>query len=415
MKKSKLVKAAFFSLFCVSVFAQDVPPDTVAADLTVQDLNAEVSTDKNTIVASSDESVPLMLGGIWANDSRYVVFDTGYLSGSTKHPLTDIVLRTFYQWYNDRAAESHEYSAKINRDRNNVETGVSEEIELHFTPLTYELFTSDYNMPVVQEDGDVLIAENQNSGAWDIEVKYSGHKIGGEDTYHVPVAVIGNKLYLKFAVKEEDSDSVPSGGLLDGITIQSENLYDGYWLDAGNANGILVCPPVTNKELLSYYVTNDCVYHIRYWRTDMEYDAKTQAVFTDGDKTFSVPKHLLSAGVTYTCTLGRRTRIRNITKSSTLPEPYDINNILVQKHTKDANGKDCTYTVRTATILVFGKPYLELVDGTQTMQDIINTNNARRHPAPAPLFPPHGVLDFDWSIVENPPKSYDRRVLDLGK
>ncbi|MBQ3800081.1 MAG: hypothetical protein II837_07290, partial [Treponema sp.] len=221
--------------------------------------------------------------------------------------------------------------------------------------------------------------------------------------------------YLNFALKAEDSDSVPASELLDGITIQAENLLDGYWRDAGSANGVLVCPPVTNTELLSYYVANNAVYHIRYWETDMEYNPDAEALFTDGDVTYSVPRHLRSADKTYTCTLGRRTRIRNIEKSAAIGGDYELNSVLVEKHVKDEQGRESSYTVRTSTIIAFGKPYLTLTDGSQDLQTIIASNNVRRHPAQASPFPPHGVLDFDWSIVENPPASYDRRVLDLGK
>ncbi|MBP5465727.1 MAG: hypothetical protein J6Y13_11220 [Treponema sp.] len=361
------------------------------------------------------DPVPALLSGIWANDSRYVVFNSGYRGEVSGKSIPDVVLRTFYQWYDDRAGESASHAAAVKRDRNAAETLQAEELELHFTPLTDELFTSDYGQSVVQDDGDILYAEGKNSGAWDIEVKYAGHKLGGEDTYHVPVAVIGNKLYLNFALKAEDSDSVPASELLDGVTIQAENLLDGYWQDAGSANGVLVCPPVTNTELLSYYVANNAVYHIRYWETDMEYNPEAQALFTDGEVTYSVPKHLRSADKTYTCTLGRRTRIRNIEKSASIEGEYELNSVLVEKHVKDEHGRESSYTVRTSTIIAFGQPYLTLTDGSRDLQTIIASNNARRHPAPASPFPPHGVLDFDWSIVENPPASYDRRVLYLGK
>ena len=173
-------------------------------------------------VVSVDESVPELLGGIWENDSRYVVFDT-----------SSIVLRTFYQWYDDRAAElpaNAEQSDYVPRDRNDAETRTPEKIELHFTPLTDVLYTEEFDKAVVQEDGDRLTAETLNSGAWDMEIKYAGHKLGGEDTYHVPIAVIGNKLYLNFALRPEDSDSVPKSSLLKDITIQSENILERYRL-----------------------------------------------------------------------------------------------------------------------------------------------------------------------------------------
>ncbi|MBQ9537806.1 MAG: hypothetical protein IJU95_00920 [Treponema sp.] len=410
MKKSFLFITAFFFLVCLA---------PVSTMLFAQEAG---SSDLDSLLADSDEpsaleheSVPALLSGIWADDSRYVVFDSGYYGEESGREIPNVVLRTFYQWYDDRAGEPSAYSAEVARDRNVAQTLKAEGMELQFIPLTDELYTAEYDKAVEQEDGDVLTAEEKNSGAWDIVVKYSGHKLGGEDTYHVPVAVIGDKLYLNFAIKKEDSDSVPVSELLDGVTVQAENLLDGYWQDTGSANGFIVCPPVTSTELLSYYVKNNAVYHIRYWETDMEYTPDAQALFTDGEATYSVPKHLRSAEKTYTCTLGRRTRIRNIEKSRSIAGDYEQNTVLVQKHATDSDGKKMSYTVRTSTILAFGKPYLTLTDGSRNLKDIIEENNARRHPAPASPFPPHGVLDFDWSIVEDPPASYDRRMLDLGK
>ena len=202
---------------------------------------------------------------------------------------------------------------------------------------------------------------------------------------------------------------------MDGTVLESGNILAGYWQDAGNANGILASIPVENTELLSYYVTDDAVYPIRYWETDMEYDSSATAYFSDNGEDFSVPKHLWVGDRNYTCTVGRRTQIRNMKKTDSLPEPHTVNSVLVQKSTTDEYGNPIEYTVRTSTICAFGEPYLTLTDGTRTIEEIIRINNARRKPLPPPLFPPHGILDFDWSIIDDPPEDWNRRMLDLGK
>ena len=51
----------------------------------------------------------------------------------------------------------------------------------------------------------------------------------------------------------------------------------------------------------------------------------------------------------------------------------------------------------------------------KTIEEIIKQDSEKKYPAPQPLFPPHGILDFDWSIIEDPPTNYNKRVLDLGK
>ena len=378
-------------------------------------LQAQTAAEQNEETQET-RIVPLLLEGIWENYSRYVVFDSGYLASSGE-AVPQIVLRTFYQWYDDRAAESHEYSETNPRDDNNTTASSSpaQEIRITFVPLTDELFTEDYGITTVQEDGDVLIAESNPSGAWDMVVEFGGRRLGGKKQYHIPIAVIGDKLYLKFAIKKEDSDSVPVSPFLDGTVLESGNILAGYWQDAGNASGILASIPVENTELLSYYVTDDAVYPIRYWETDMEYDSSATAYFSDNGEDFSVPKHLWVGDRNYTCTVGRRTQIRNMKKTDSLPEPHTVNSVLVQKNTTDEYGNPIEYTVRTSTICAFGEPYLTLTDGTRTIEEIIRINNARRKPLPPPLFPPHGILDFDWSIIDDPPEDWNRRMLDLGK
>ena len=366
---------------------------------------------------TGENPVPALLGGIWENYNRYVVFDTGYVT-SENESIIQIVLRTFYQWYDDRAAESPEYSASVQRDTNNTTATSSsaQEIHVRFVPITDQLFTAGSGNAVVQDDGDVLYAENENSGAWDMQVDFVGKRFGGRQIYHIPVAVIGGKLYLKFAIRTEDSDSVPVSPLLSGTVMENENFMAGFWQNYGNADGILESPPVISKELLSYYVSDSAVYPIRYWTTDMEYDGNARAAIIDGDETYYVKKHVWIGDKNYTCTLGRRTQIRNLQKSGSLPEPYTVNSVLVEKHALDDDGNEFTYTVRTSTICAFGEPYLTLTDGSKSIEEIVAEDNARRKDPPEPLFPVHGgPLDFDWSIIERPPEDYNRRMLDLGK
>lgn len=366
--------------------------------------------------SGNGQSVPKLLEGIWENYNRFVIFDSGYYTPSGES-IPQIVLRTFYQWYDDRVAESPEYSQKVQRDSNNTTSTSSEAQEIHirFVPLTDQLFTSDYGLRTVQSDGDVLYAEDLCSGAWDLQIEYKGKKLGGKKIYHVPLAVVGDNLYLNFAIKIEDSDSVPVSPLLNGTIMESGNPMAGYWMDYGSANGVLASTPTESTELKSYYVTDYAVYPIRYWESDMEYDPNARATIVDGEETYYVPKHLWVGDKNYACTLGRRTQIRNLEKTDSLPQPHQSNKILVEKHLKDSSGKDFSYTVRTSTICVFGEPYMTLNKSGKSIEEIIQGDNSRKKDPPPPLFPPHGILDFDWSIIEYPPKDYNRRMLDLGK
>ena len=143
--------------------------------------------------AQEDNSggVPLLLEGIWSNRERYVVFDSRFYSDGK--PVMQNVLRVFHSFYDDRAAESSAFTEGHPRDVNQATSRrEAEEITLRFHPLTEQLFTSDRNLNVVNEDGTVLYALDEPSGAWDMEITYPGFK----ETYHVPLCIIGNSLYL---------------------------------------------------------------------------------------------------------------------------------------------------------------------------------------------------------------------------
>ena len=319
------------------------------------------------------QQLPSLLGGVWASSSQYCVFDTGYL-GDELGSIPQIVLRVFYGWYDDRAAESPSYTVEHPRDVNSVTPrGEAQAISVRYFPLTSD--------------------SSEDSGAWNLEIRYPALK----EVYNVPVAVIGGNLYLDFLVK--DDAAATSEEQSDGT---NESSLDGFWCDTLSASGIQVSPPVFKKELACLYVHGERVYRVRYWKTDMDYDGQTKAKLTDGEETYLIPKHLNVAGVTYTCVKGRRRQVRNVERIGELP-PYTANG------TKGGEGG-----FTGSTILAFGKPYLARVEG-KSIDEILADDALKRPPEPKPLFPPSGVLNFDWSIVADPPADWSRRVLDLGK
>lgn len=231
-----------------------------------------------TVINSSlfSQNVPQLLKGIWFNQDRYIVFDTGNPSDIENVTEPNFVLRTFYTWYDDFACGNKE-----NLDKNNTTSQELNRIRMEFIPFF----------------------ESNNSGAWDMIVYYNN----GRDVYHIPVAVIDKKLYLNFKIHENTGDSL------------------GYWQDFGSSRQITINSPVVNDELKSFFITENAVYYIRYWQTKMDYDAEAYASFSDGEYTYSVKKHINAGGKTYTCVNGRSTTIRNIDKSESLEDNYIFN------------------------------------------------------------------------------------------
>ncbi len=307
-------------------------------------------------------SVPKLLSGIWQGSDRIVRFtntDDGFYC----------VLRTFYGWYDDRAAESSSLASAVKRDSNDTTSSEPEVISVTYSTL----------------------AENKagTAGAYELNVLYPKEK----KNVVIPVAVIDGKLYLKFIVPSVSNAS--TGGITTAGSSDGE-----YWRSQGTASGITVSKPREAKELVSYYFSGTSIYHIRYWLSEMPY-TKEQATFNDGEKKYTVDKYIRAGGNVYTCTTGRSTEIRNIEKSATA----------LTSITYDSE----------KSIGVFGIPYLIKVPGNGTNEQlagIVAENNKRRHPAPKPLFPPSDI-NFHWKEISElekyNPWTWNRRNIDLGK
>lgn len=314
-------------------------------------------------------NVPELLTGIWQGSDRLVMF-----SNENEFAL---VLRVFYQWYNDRTSEPASFNELKTRDRNNTTISPSQEIEVKF----------------------ITIVENpsKTAGVYELLLKYPSIK----EKYIIPVCVIDGKLFLDFLIK--DSAQITDLRYMTSIKNEQENssgVKDGFYRSASNASGVTVAAPVFKKEVSSFFIHENSVYKIRYWLSEMEY-SYAQASFSDGSKVFSVDKYLRIGDKVYQCTTGRSSKIRNIERSSDF-------------------GKETT-TDRDGGIVAFGKPYLLLVPDKKSKEDFIENvriNNTRRKPAPKPLFPP-SEIDFHWKDISElekyNPYTWNRRNLDIHK
>lgn len=304
------------------------------------------------------KDVPAALEGIWQGKDRLALFSNG-------SDVYTCVLRVFYQWYDDRAAESESYAQISSRARNDATARYPENIELEFR----------------------TIAENSSrtDGAYELKVKYPGLK----DYVYIPLAVIDGNIYMRFFVRQNFYDE--SGNAIDGR----------YFLaDYGTASGLTISPPVIKDELLCYYIDGSSVYHIRYWLSSME-QTDEQAEFSDGDALYYVPKYIQVSGNLYTCATGRSRKIRNIQKSSSLPYNF----------VSDTEG----------LIYAPPDPYLAYIPGSGSVEELlkkVDEDNSRLRPAPKPLFP-SADIDFHWKEITDlekyNPYTWNRRNLDLHK
>lgn len=353
MKFKRFFLLIFFSFFGFSVFPQ------------------------NSSEASDD--VPNLLEGIWQGRDRLLMF-------SNQNEFA-VVLRVFYQWYNDRAAEPESFKEIKSRDRNDAASSEGENISVKY----------------------ITILENpsKNSGIYWLSVKYPHDK----ENYLIPLLVIDGKIYLDFLAKASADDSSTSSssplhGSLSSSSASESAISPGFYRAASSlasSSGILISPPVFKNEVVSYFVNGSEIYKIRYWLSGMEY-SDIKASFTDeenGTKVFSVDKFLKIGANLYQCTTGRSTKIRNIEKFS---NPKKI------------------FTFDSDKIFVaLGEPYLEKVPDKTNAVDLLENvtdNNKRRKPAQKPLFPP-SEINFHWKEISElekyNPYTWNKRNLDIHK
>ncbi|MBR5096767.1 MAG: hypothetical protein IK094_06650 [Treponema sp.] len=297
--------------------------------------------------------VPEAFDGVWERDDRYVIFSCkdGKEEPQQKEAAA-ILLKTFYSWYLDRTAEPEDWTEK--RTLNDSTCPEAERIFIEYRPL-------------VTSKGPA-----KDASVWEIFLWHPRLR----EASVIPVAIIGGNLYLNFAVKlNTQGDETDENKKAQGQ--KEADPLEGFWARMSQADGVKVCPPVTSTDIYSTYITKDAVYTIRYWRTDMEY-TNEMAFFSDGGQTFSVVKHIQSAGKIYTCANGRSVTIRNVQKTNDRPQVYELDG--------------------AAQICGLGEPYLKRVQDSASQEAVVALAKkyfAQRAPNPDPPFPPSNL---DWHM-----------------
>ena len=326
--------------------------------------------------------VPDAFAGLWERDDRFVMFaeSEDFLESRVQEFLSSpeasddeknavrnqakyvsILLKTFYGWYLDRTAEPESFSSEA-RFVNDSTCPEAERIRVEFRPL----------LRIADAGG----ADQGEGSVWEIFIRYPGVR----EPAIIPLAIIGGNLYLNFAIKlnTENDESREASDDETGENPPDELL--GFWCSLVPTDGVKVSLPASGENIYSTYITRDSVYTIRYWKTDMEY-SQERAFFSDGGKTFSVVKHIQSGGKNFSCTNGRSVTIRNVQKTSALPEVYELDS--------------------SATICGLGEPYLRRVqneNSVQTVARLVRDAMSKKAPNPDPPFPPSN-LDFHMEEI----------------
>ena len=194
------------------------------------------------------------------------------------------------------------------------------------------------------EENDILQRKNKEKDIAETVKIYYGFFYDGQfqiekDPEPITAATLNNGLYLEYYTKSEKS-LFPKG-----YEPLSEN--QGYFLPASNMTDIALSPARRLEKLYGYLVlpqnqaeseveneaenqteNQEIIYKIEYWLTDQEYqEALAYFYLEKGNEESKVQleKYIQIGSYVYTCTVGRRTLIRNPQEIQELPENQVFN------------------------------------------------------------------------------------------
>ena len=281
------------------------------------------------------ETIPSKLLGIWEAKDRYVFFE----QNDQDQPQIVIVLKTYYGWYLNRAAEPAEYNEKEPRVRNTANARNAEHIYIQ----------------------NINVKETANSLYGSLDLAFSSWE---KNT--IPFFILDNQLYLSYFEKD----------------IREEEPFD-FYRGVAPSQGFMISQQSLPENITGYIIDGDKLYDVRYWRTDMDYSTD-YITFTYKEDSYQIPKHLRSCETNYSSVSGRSKKVRNTVK----PFAYRAENFIF-------NDDNTVFTKNE-------EPYLKQLADRDTFEElikIIKEANSRRKPDPPALFP-ESDLDWHWDLID---------------
>ena len=281
------------------------------------------------------ETIPSKLLGIWEAKDRYVFFE----QNDQDQPQIVVVLKTYYGWYLNRAAEPAEYNEKEPRVRNTANARNAEHIYIQ----------------------NINVKETANSLYGSLDLAFSSWQ---KNT--IPFFILDNQLYLSYFEKD----------------IREEEPFD-FYRGVAPSQGFMISQQSLPENITGYIIDGDKLYDVRYWRTDMDYSTD-YITFTYKEDSYQIPKHLRSCETNYSSVSGRSKKVRNTVK----PFAYRAENFIF-------NDENTVFTKNE-------EPYLKQLADRDTFEElikIIKEANSRRKPDPPALFP-ESDLDWHWDLID---------------
>ena len=278
------------------------------------------------------ETIPQKLLGIWEAKDRYVFFE----QNDDENPEIVILLKTYYGWYLNRAAEPAEYNEKEPRLRNTANARNAEHISIQ----------------------NINISETANSLYGSLDLSFSRWQ-----SNVIPFLIIADSMYLSYFEKDDVNES--------------------FYRGLAPSQGFLISPQSVPTNITGYIIDGDKLYDVRYWQTDMDFSSD-YITFNYKDDSYQIPKHLRSCNTNYSCVSGRSKKVRNAVK----PFEYKADEFILNDEGTVFTRNEEAYLKRLADRDTF-----------EELMKIVKEANSRRKPDPPALFP-ESNLDWHWDLID---------------
>lgn len=325
------------------------------------------------------------LAGVWENADRFIEYtpQTDNAAADSFH----LVLKTYYRFvYEDIGS----YPVAVQQGQDGSKNVYSLSIRY---PQEKKTMQTD-----VWVQGDALFTSFYQKTAY---TRSNSQRISEQpDTNNARASSIGV--------------SSASNAALRNASLQ-ENLLDGFWIERGHRNGILIYRQEQPDFFDAFFFMGTQYIKFRYWKGDFDYNEKS-ALFSFGeDISISVPKLMRRDDTVYSCITGNGSKLKNYEQGQ-----FTITNegsglrltIIPQNGGPGTHAVGDTYPHHrypqiTAlpfyysaddSVFTFGEPFLTRSSITHLKEEIAAHNSRKRSP-PEPLLKAD-ELDFYWDRIK---------------
>ncbi len=139
----------------------------------------------------------------------------------------------------------------------------------------------------VYDDASKIKVENRKIGVSNSQFSLKFKYAFSRNSIAIPVCVENNSFFTSFykRVKYTENNAEPNYE-------DRTNPMEGFWIEQGTRDGILLYPQEMPKSIDAYFFTENSYIKFRYWLDDLVYSDKKAIVQGASGKTYEFPKLL---------------------------------------------------------------------------------------------------------------------------